>query len=107
MVRRGDHHQGDGSTSEVVFAGLPAASVGESRAAASGRAAVQIVERRVEVPIAAAPRRQDWPRLLGDLAHQLDDGRIYGRDLLSLSVALNGVLEAFTRRSGRVAHRQG
>ena len=79
----------------------------QSRAAASGRSAVQIVERRVEVPIPVAPRRQDWPRLLGDLARQLDDGRIYSRDLLSLSVPLNDVLEAFTRRSGHVAHRQG
>ena len=61
----------------------------------------------MEVPIPAAPKRQDWPRLLGDLAQQLDDGRIYGRDLLSLSVALNGVLDAFTRRNGHIAHRQG
>ena len=79
----------------------------QSRAAASGRSAVQIVERRVEVPVPVAPRRQDWPRLLADLARQLDDGRIYGRDLLSLSVALNGVLDAFTRRSGHSGHLQG
>jgi hypothetical protein len=61
----------------------------------------------VEVPIPAAPRRQDWPRFLGDLARQLEDGRIYDRDLLALSIALNGVLEAFTRRSRPTAHRQG
>jgi hypothetical protein len=67
----------------------------QSRAAASGRSAVQIVERRVEIPIPAAPRRQDWPRLLGDLARQLEDGRIYDRDLLALSIALNAVLEAY------------
>jgi hypothetical protein len=79
----------------------------QSRAAASGRSAVQIVERRVEVPIPAAPRRQDWPRVLGDLARQLDDGRIYSRDLLSLSVPLNGVLDAFARRNGHPVHRQG
>src|SRR3954463_13346590 len=79
----------------------------QSRAAASGRSAVQIVERRVEVPTPVAPRRQDWPRLLDDLARQLEDGRIYGRDLLSPSVALNDVLDAFTRRSRHSAHRQG
>jgi hypothetical protein len=45
--------------------------------------------------------------VLGDLARQLDDGRIYGRDLHSLSVALNGVLEAFTRRSRHGVDRQG
>src|SRR4051794_1269039 len=79
----------------------------QSRAAASGRSAVQIVERRVDVPIPTAPRRQDWPRLLGDLARQLEDGRVYNRELLPLSVALNGVLEAFTQRSDHAAHRQG
>lgn len=79
----------------------------QSRAAASGLAAVRVVERRVEVLTPVAPRRQDWPRLLGDLARQLDDGRIYGRDLLPLSVALNGVLDAFTRRSHTAAYRQG
>src|SRR3954470_10131989 len=79
----------------------------QSRAAASGRAPAQIVERRVEVPTPAAPGRQDWPRLLGELARQLEDGRIYGRDLLPLSVALNGVLEAFTRQSRYGVRRQG
>jgi hypothetical protein len=54
----------------------------------------------VEVQIPAPPRRQDWPRLLGDLARQLDDSRIYDRDLLSLSVVLNAVHEAFGRRIG-------
>jgi hypothetical protein len=32
---------------------------------------------------------------------------IYSRDLRSLSVALTGVLDAFTRRSRPTAHRQG
>jgi hypothetical protein len=72
----------------------------QSRAAASGRSAVQIVERRVEVQVPAAPRRQDWQRLLDDLARQLDDGRIYDRDLLALAGALNAVQEAFGRRIG-------
>jgi hypothetical protein len=69
----------------------------------------------VEVPIPAPPRRQDWPRLPGDLGRQLDDGRIYDRGLLAFSVALNAVLEAYTRRYGsqgnpgsrHAAHRQG
>jgi hypothetical protein len=61
----------------------------QSRAAASGLAAVRVVERRVEVPTPIAPGRQDWPRLLGDLAQQLEDGRIYDRDLLALA-AVNG-----------------
>ena len=61
----------------------------------------------MEVAIPTAPGRQDWPRLLGNLARQLEDGRIYNRDLLSLSVALDGVLDAFTRRSRHSAHPQG
>jgi hypothetical protein len=39
--------------------------------------------------------------LLGDLSSQLDDGRIYDRDLLALSSALTTVLDAFSRRCGR------
>lgn len=75
----------------------------QSRAVASGRSAIRVVERRVEVVRPAAAGRKDWPRLLRDLARQLDDGRIYDRDLPSLSVALNVVLEACGRRLfGRV-----
>jgi hypothetical protein len=61
---------------------------------------VRVVERRVDVPAPIAPKRQDWPRLLGDLTRQLEDGRIYDRDLLTLSVALDAVHEAFGRRVG-------
>jgi hypothetical protein len=70
----------------------------QSRAAASGLAAVRVVERRVEIPTLIAPSRQVWPRLLGDLARQLEDGRIYDRDLLALADALNAVHAAFSRR---------
>src|SRR5690348_5531665 len=66
----------------------------QSRAAASGRAAVQVAERRVEVPIPLAPTRRDWPRLLGELVSQLDDGRIYDRDLEQLQTALIQVVDA-------------
>jgi hypothetical protein len=70
----------------------------QSRAAASGLAAVRVIERRVEIPTPVAPRRQDWPRLLADLARQLEDGRIYDRDLLALGAALNAVYGAYNRR---------
>jgi hypothetical protein len=70
----------------------------KARAAESGLAAVKVVERRVEVAVAAAPTRRDWARLLHDLARQLDDGRVYDRDLADLSVALNAVLDAYRRR---------
>src|SRR4051794_1198362 len=70
----------------------------QSRAAASGLSAVRVVERRVQVREPIAPTRRDWTWLLHDLATQLDDGRIYDRDLLALSVALNAVLDAYSRR---------
>jgi hypothetical protein len=54
----------------------------------------------VEVAKSATAGRKDWPRLLGDLSRQLDDGRIYDRDLLALSAALTTVLDAFSRRCG-------
>ena len=78
----------------------------QSRAAASGRSAVRIVERRVEIPAqqpapsAANPRlrHQHWVGVLDELAAQLDNGAIYDRDLPELTGALNRALEAFGRR---------
>ncbi|WP_029433825.1 hypothetical protein [Blastococcus sp. URHD0036] len=70
----------------------------QTRAAASGRSAVQVVERRVEVLVPATPARRDWPALLAELARQIDDGRIYDRDLIDLSNALGTVLKAYRRR---------
>jgi hypothetical protein len=60
---------------------------------------VQVVERRVETPVPIPPTRRDWPRLLSELTTQLDDGRIYNRDLDDLSVGINKVLDAMDRRT--------
>jgi hypothetical protein len=46
----------------------------------------------------ASPTRRDWASLLLELARQLDNGRVYDRDLPKLAVALNAVLEAYRRR---------
>jgi len=73
----------------------------QARAAASGRAAVQVVERRVPVHVALAPTRRDWSRLLAEFVHQLDDGRVYDRDLPGLARALEPVLQAYRRRARR------
>jgi hypothetical protein len=70
----------------------------QSRAAASGGAAVRVVERRVEVPTRLPLTRRDWLQALQELTQQLDDGRIYDRDLPGLAVALDAVLEAYNRR---------
>jgi hypothetical protein len=52
----------------------------------------------VEVPTRLPLTRRDWPQALQELARQLDDGRIYDRDLSGLSVAVDAVLEACNRR---------
>jgi hypothetical protein len=60
---------------------------------------VELVERRVEVQVPLAPTRRDWPRLLGELAGRLSDGRVYDRDLPALARALEPVLKAYRRRA--------
>jgi hypothetical protein len=57
-----------------------------------------VVERQVEVRVPAAPTRRDWARLLTELTRQLDDGRVYDRDLPELAAALGAVLAAYSRR---------
>jgi len=76
----------------------------QSRAATSGCCAVEVVERRVEIPSPAPPTQatlrpghRDWAALLFELAGQLDAGRVYDRDIPELSRALNQVLESYTR----------
>jgi hypothetical protein len=75
----------------------------QSRAAASGRSAVEVVERVVEVPAERerAPRHEQWPTLLHQLTSQLDTGRIYARDLPELALALEQVAAAVQRRRKR------
>ena len=93
----------------------------QHRAAASGRSAVEVVERVVErvvtvqlaaptptrptptvlTPPAAAPAAptgSGWAPLLTELARQLDTGRIYTRDLAAVTPAFQQALQAFNRR---------
>jgi hypothetical protein len=60
---------------------------------------VDVVERRVKVRVPITPTRRDWPGLLGELAHQLNDGRVYDRDLPGLARRLEPLLEAYRRRA--------
>jgi hypothetical protein len=78
----------------------------QSRAAASGRSAVEIVERVIHAPPPTAvvtpagpatPTHGEWLPLLRELADQLDAGRIYARDLPDLATALTDVLAAYDR----------
>lgn len=87
----------------------------QSRAAASGRSAVEIVERVVHLPppaVAATPAgpttptHGEWVPLLRELADQLDAGRIYARDLPDLATALTDVLAAYERHPKTRARRR-
>ncbi len=71
----------------------------QARAAGSGLSAVAVMERRVEVRVPLTPTRRDWPGLLDERAHQLNDGRVYDRDLPGLARALEPVLQAYRRRA--------
>ena len=69
------------------------------RAAASGRAAVKVVDRQIEVlPRPGVRTPDDWAELLNELASRLDSGRIYERDLPVLDDAVLAVVQAFNRR---------
>lgn len=79
----------------------------QSRAAASGRSAVEVVERVVEIPvrpipgvaIARHPQHQEWPPLLEELARQLQTGGlVYDRDLRSIARAVDQVDVALKTR---------
>jgi hypothetical protein len=48
--------------------------------------------------VPATPTRRDWAPLLLELARQLDDGRVYDRDLRDLGAALRIVRQAYDRR---------
>jgi hypothetical protein len=84
-----------------------------TRAAASGRAAVQVVDRVIEVDksvpvveqVPVSPHGRAWPGALADLVTELDAGRVYDRDLPALADALARVLAALDRRPGWRPHR--
>lgn len=83
----------------------------QARAAASGRAAVQVVHQPIQVTIAdtptsppasaAVPRRTGWAPLLVELAAQLDSGRVYDRDLPVLAPPMQLLVETFVRAQRR------
>jgi hypothetical protein len=81
----------------------------QDRAAASGRTAVRFVEqvvtveREVEVEVETLPRGPGWAPALHALAHQVDTGLVYDRDLPALTDAYLAVGDALRRRRRRAA----
>ena len=81
----------------------------QRRAAASGLAAVRVIERPVEVGVERSvervtevpvrPRGREWADQLRELARQLDAGRLYDRDLDVVIEALEAVNDAVARRT--------
>jgi hypothetical protein len=78
----------------------------QSWAAASGRAAVEVVERVVEVPVRTIPgvdterhpRHRERVTLLDELALRLRSGTVYDRDLHAIGTALVEVNNALEQR---------
>ncbi len=83
-----------------------------ARSAASGHAAVQVVDRVVEVDkpvrviehVPVSPHGPAWSHALAQLVTELDAGRIYDRDLPALTHALEHILNALDRRRRRPQH---
>src|SRR4051794_7148973 len=76
----------------------------QSRAAASGRSAVHIVERVVTVPArppaaAPKPRQLAWVDVLRELATQVYQGAVYDRHVVVIAAALDDVVRAVHRCS--------
>jgi hypothetical protein len=98
MVQRRDRAEVPRSHPEVVLGVLRQRAWEQSRAAESGLAAVEVIERRVKATaLRAAPRHADWRGVLHELASQLDTGAVYHRDLSAITAALNEVVEAHVR----------
>ena len=77
----------------------------QNRAAASGRAAVQVVERVVTVEktvrVAHTPSGEQWAETLMTLVKALDTGRYYDKDLDVLGAAVIELNHAVERRLTR------
>jgi len=81
----------------------------QRRAAASGLASREPVERivEVEVPVTITetvevemlPKGASWADALTQLADQIDRGRVYDRDLVCIAPALAAATAALDRRS--------
>jgi hypothetical protein len=67
---------------------------------------VVTVEREVEVAAETLPRGPGRTSALHALAHQVDTGRVYDRDLPALTDAHLAVGDALRRRSHRAAPRR-
>jgi hypothetical protein len=80
----------------------------QARAAASGRSAVEVVERVVAVPTPTAsaprPRQLGWVDLLRQLADQVGQGTVYDRHLAAITSALDDAMRAVHQR-GSTARR--
>lgn len=74
----------------------------QKRAAESGLAAVEVVRETVikHRGHERQPRTWEWAELLEQLSRQLDNGRVYDRDLPDIRTALRMVADSSARRRG-------
>jgi len=87
----------------------------QRRAASSGLASREQVERLVEVEVPVTittevevevlPKGASWAKALTQLAEQIDRGRIYDRDLAGIAEGLGEASKALMRRTWWTARR--
>ena len=72
----------------------------QDRAAKSGRSAVEVVDREIVVKetVGAIPKSAEWADTLLALTQQLDEFKVYRRDLPAIRSAVEGVTRALGRR---------
>jgi hypothetical protein len=76
----------------------------QTRAFASGRSAVQVVERPTVVErttrylVPKPPRSAEWAETLRGLTRQVDNGRLYDRDLTAVAEAAAELTDSLQRR---------
>ncbi len=79
----------------------------QARAAASGQAAVEViervvtVERTVKVPDKRLPRGREWAEALASLTRQVEDDRLYDRYLRVVAEAAATLHQALQQRLAR------
>jgi hypothetical protein len=97
LVRPADHAGPPRADPEVVLSDVPAPRMGTDTCRGVRPLSHPDSQTRVDVPTRLPITRRDWQRVLGDLAAQLADGRIYDRELPDLATAIDAVLQAWSR----------
>lgn len=88
----------------MVLRTVPSPGPGTDRRPASGRSAIEVVDRvvtvekTVKIPERRLPRGREWAEQLASRTRQVDDERLYDRDLRVVAQAAVDLNQALGRR---------